>query len=95
MAWAAELFLPVWMGVGLPLLTYLLKDDPEGARRLTFGRALARAAYWGAAWSLGAAIIEYLANEPWSWEIALKGATVCLTSLATILLLRQRARSRP
>ena len=95
MAWAAELFVPIWLGVGTPLLTYLLKYDPEGARRLTFGRALARAAYFGAAWILVNGLLEYLANEPWSWEIALEGPAVCLTSLATILLLRQRARSHP
>ncbi len=95
MAWAAELFLPICLGVGSPLLTYPLKYDPEGARRLTFGRALARAAYLGAVWLLVYGLIEYLANEPRSWEIALEGAAVCLTSLATILLLRQRARSHP
>ncbi len=48
------------------LVIYLPKYDREGAKRLTFGRALAHAAYGGAIWSLVIALIDYLANEPLS-----------------------------
>ncbi len=73
MGWVPELFLPTASGWLITLVIYLPKYDREGAKRLTFGRAVALAAYGGATWTLGFALIDYLANEPLSWEIALEG----------------------